>query len=152
MLLAEIVRETIWLSWDKEAACHLQGTLENYCWELYHLLFCIPFYFHSIYQVPWYELSTYTAAKDALPPDHLLLQCLCQLPVCVECNYWEFAADIYGSLRLALLMLSWDKFMVNQPWVSNVASDWLAALLAANQKLYLKIVVSYPCFILAYRL
>ena len=27
-----------------------------------------------------------------------------------------------------------------------VASDWLAALLAANQKLHLKIVVSYPCF------
>ena len=27
-----------------------------------------------------------------------------------------------------------------------MASDWLAALLAANQKLRLKIVVSYPCF------
>ena len=27
-----------------------------------------------------------------------------------------------------------------------MASDWLAALLAANQKLHLKIVVSYPCF------
>ena len=32
------------------------------------------------------------------------------------------------------------------PSFSNVASDWLAALLAANQKLHLKIVVSYPCF------
>ena len=31
-------------------------------------------------------------------------------------------------------------------WFSNVASDWLAALLAANQKLHLKIVISYPCF------
>ena len=29
---------------------------------------------------------------------------------------------------------------------SNVAFDWLAALLTANQKLHLKIVVSYPCF------
>ena len=27
-----------------------------------------------------------------------------------------------------------------------MASDWLTALLAANQKLHLKIVVSYPCF------
>ena len=27
-----------------------------------------------------------------------------------------------------------------------MASDWLAALLAANQRLHLKIVVSYPCF------
>ena len=27
-----------------------------------------------------------------------------------------------------------------------MASDWLAALLAANQKLHLKIVVNYPCF------
>ena len=27
-----------------------------------------------------------------------------------------------------------------------MASDWLAALLAANQKLHLKIAVSYPCF------
>ena len=47
---------------------------------------------------------------------------------------------------LALLTLSWDKIMVNWPWFSNVASDWLTALLAANQKLHLKIVVSYPCF------
>ena len=36
--------------------------------------------------------------------------------------------------------------MVNWPWFSNVASDWLAALLAANQKLHLRIVFSYPCF------
>ena len=27
-----------------------------------------------------------------------------------------------------------------------MGSDWLAALLAAHQKLHLKIVVSYPCF------
>ena len=32
------------------------------------------------------------------------------------------------------------------PVLFNVASDWLAALLAANQKLHLKIVVSFPCF------
>ena len=44
------------------------------------------------------------------------------------------------------LTLSWDKIVVNKPWFSNVASDWLAAVLAANQKLHLKIVVSYPCF------
>ena len=43
---------------------------------------------------------------------------------------------------LALLTLSYDEFVVSQPWFCNVASD-----LAANQKLHLKIVVSYPCFL-----
>ena len=37
--------------------------------------------------------------------------------------------------------------MVTLPWFSDVASDWQAALLAANQKLHLKIMVSYPCFL-----
>ena len=45
---------------------------------------------------------------------------------------------------LALLKLSQDKIVVNYPWFSNVASVWLAA----NQKLHLIIMVSYPCFIL----
>ena len=46
----------------------------------------------------------------------------------------ESRSYVPRRLGLALLTLSWDKNIDNQPWFSNAASDWLPAELPANQK------------------